>query len=153
MANERASFGGWLPPAAPGGPRPRFEPPVGPPAPARSSREAAWALALAIVGLSLLMVSLGTLFALALPCSIAGWVLALRARAADGEGGQATAALWMARIGVLAGVAAAVVIIALLASGFDVEQFRDDLERELEDRRDRPRAEGMRAALLYLGRG
>jgi hypothetical protein len=46
-----------------------------------------------------------------------------------------------------------VVIIALLASGFDVEQFRDDLERELDERRDRPRAEGMRAALLYLGRG
>jgi hypothetical protein len=153
MTDEPITRSGWLPPVAPGGPRPRFEPPAGPPAPARSSRQATWALALAIVGLTLLMVSLGTLFLIALPCSTAAWVLALRARSADGEGGQATAALWMARIGVLAGVAAAVVIIALLASGFDIEQFRDDLERELEDRRDRPSSGGMRAALPYLGRG
>ncbi len=41
--------------------------------------------------------------------------------------GQATAAMWIARIGVVAGVVAAVVFVALLASGFDFEQFRDDL--------------------------
>ena len=37
----------------------------------------------------------------------------------------------------IAGVAAMVVFIALVASGFDFEQFRDDLERELEQRRER----------------
>ncbi len=155
MTDEPITRSGWLPPVAPGGPRPRFEPPISPPAPApaSSSRQATWALALAIVGLTLLMVSLGTLFLVALPCSTAAWVLALRARNADGEGGQATAALWMARIGVAAGVAAAVVLIALLASGFDFDQFRDDLERELDERRDRPSSGGMRAALPFLGRG
>jgi len=54
------------------------------------------------------------------------------------DGGRATAALWIARIGVFAGLAAAVVFIALLASGFDFEQFRDDLQRELQERRDQP---------------
>ena len=41
------------------------------------------------------------------------------------------------RIGVIAGVAAMVVFIALLASGFDFEQFRIDLENELDERRQR----------------
>jgi hypothetical protein len=76
-----------------------------------------------------------------------------RDRVARGESGwgesQATAALWLSRIGVIAGVAAAVVIIALIASGFDFEQFRDDLERELDERRDRP-SSGVRASLEGL---
>jgi hypothetical protein len=49
---------------------------------------------------------------------------------------------------VIAGIAAAIVFIALLASGFDFEQFRDDVERELEQRRDRPSGGGVRAALM-----
>jgi hypothetical protein len=104
---------------------------------------------LSIGALALLVVSLGTLFVLTLPCSIAAWVLAARARGAAGPGGggQATAALWIARIGVIAGVAAAIVLIALLASGFDLEQFRDDLERELDERRDRPSSGGVRATV------
>jgi hypothetical protein len=48
---------------------------------------------------------------------------------------------------VIAGIAAAVVFIALLASGFDFEQFRDDVERELDERRDRPRSGGVRATV------
>jgi hypothetical protein len=92
---------------------------------------------------------------------VAGWILAVRAHGRIERGlttvgeGQATAALWMARIGVVAGIAAAVVLIALLASGFDVEQFRDDLERELDDRREgggggggvRTGVEGLRAVV------
>ena len=155
MGDERITPSGWLPPVAPGSEpaRPRFEPSA-PPARTGPSREAVWALVLSIAGLSLLLVSLGTLFIITLPCSIAAWVLAVRARGDDAGGaGQATAALWLARIGVIAGVAAGIVLIALLASGFDVEQFRDDLERELDERRDRPSggvratAEGLRAVL------
>jgi hypothetical protein len=132
---------GWLPPRAPGT---RPEPAPQQPAPAFAHRgpraaernsAAAWALALGISGLALLVLSFGTLFAITLPCSAAAWVLALRARGQIGSGrtsdggGRAAAALWLGRIGVLAGVVAAVVLIALIASGFDIEQFRDDLEQ------------------------
>jgi hypothetical protein len=176
MADSTPS--GWLPPRAPGaGPPPRFdtpyEPPAPPPEPARPTftppgaakrgernGAAVWALVLGVVGLTLLVLSLGSLFMLTLPCSIAAWVLARRAhrqieqgRTANGEG-QATAALWLGRIGVIAGVAAMVVFIVLLATGFDFEQFRDDLERELDRRRERERndggAEGVRASVEHL---
>ena len=36
----------------------------------------------------------------------------------------------------IAGVAALVVFIVLIASGVDLEQLRDDLERELDERRE-----------------
>ena len=156
--------GGWLPPTAPGaGPTPRFDAPPEQAAPARpeppparptfvrpvaaapGERNAAavWAVALGITWLALLVLSLGTLFILTLPCSVAAWVLAARARTRIASGatsqgeGQATAALWLGRIGVIAGVAAMVVFIALVASGFDFEQFREDLQRELDQRRER----------------
>ena len=159
---------GWLPPTAPGaGPAPRFDAPTDAPteqAPAplpepppsaptfirpsgaangERNSAAVWALALGIGGLSLLLVSFGSLFILTLPCSIAAWVLAVRARRQLEGGltqmgaGQATAALWLGRIGVIAGVAAMVVFVALIASGFDFEQFRLDLENELDQRRER----------------
>ncbi len=154
MADEPVTPSGWLPPAAPGaGPPPRFDTPAAPPRrpppqprppapPTAGNPQAVWALALGIGGLALLLISLGTLFLVTLPLSTAAWVLALRARArvdlghsALGEG-QASAALWIARIGVVAGIAAAVVLIALLASGFDFERFRDDLERRLDEQRE-----------------
>ena len=166
MADEPVTPSGWLPPAAPGsGPRPRFDVPAAPgPAPDPPPRaapptaanpQAVWALALGIGGLLLLMVSLGTLFLITLPCSAAAWVLALRARGQVELGhstlgeGQATAALWIARIGVVAGIAAGIVLIALLASGFDFDRFRDDLQRELEQRRER-RTSGVRSAVEGL---
>jgi hypothetical protein len=164
MADERITPPGWLPPVAPGTqapgppqppappPRPTFAPPAArdagartqpsPPATSRNA-QAVWALVLAVAGLTLLLVSLGTMFFLTLPCSAVAWWLASGARRQIEAGdtpygaGQAVAALWIARIGVMAGVAAAVVLIVLVASGFDFEQFRDDLERELEQRRER----------------
>ena len=167
MADERITPSGWLPPAAPGGgPPPRFDAPapeLPPRAPAPAPQapptepnvQAVWALVLGIAGLALLLVSLGTLFILTVPCSVAAWILAVRARGrvelgrtAYGEG-QATAALWLARIGVVAGIAAAIVFIALLATGFDFEQFRDDVERELEQRRER-RSDGVRTGVQGL---
>jgi hypothetical protein len=160
---------GWLPPTAPGAkPPPRFdvpeqpaperpEPPRAGPtfvrpgatapggatAPRERNATAVWAITLGITGLGLLVLSLGSLFLITLPCSIAAWVLAGRARKRiesgvtnEGEG-QAIAALWLGRIGVIAGVAAMVVFIVLVASGFDFEQFRQDLEDELDRRRER----------------
>ncbi len=172
--------GGWLPPSAPGAaPPPRFDAPPEqaaaarpePPAtarptfvrpaaaPAERNGAAVWAVALGITGLALLVLSLGSLFILTLPCSIAAWVLAGRARSQLASGatsqgeGQATAALWLARIGVIAGVAAMVVFIALVASGFDFEQFREDLERELDRRRERQgdgNSDGVRTSAGHL---
>jgi hypothetical protein len=164
MADDRVTPSGWLPPVAPGaGPPPsRFDPPArtprpafAKPAPARGNTPAVWALVLSITALALLVTSLGTLFIVTLPCSAAAWVLARRARGRleRGEAGwgesQATAAIWIARIGLIAGVVAAIVLITLIASGFDFEQFRDDLQRELDDRRDRP-SSGVRATLEGL---
>src|ERR671939_616520 len=137
---------GWLPPRAPGAkPPPRFDvAPEGPP-PARSepppatfvrrqpavpgarNGAAVWAVALAVTALCLLILSLGTFFVLSLPLSTAAWILAARARRRIASGatthgeGQVAAALWLARIGVIAGVAALVVFVALVASGVDFE--------------------------------
>jgi hypothetical protein len=170
MAEEPVTRSGWLPPVAPGS---RPAEPVSPPPPGErpgrpafvrekgarpgntANPQAVWALVLGGGSLALLVISLGTFFLVTLPCSIAALVLARRARdrVAEGAAGQAVAALWIARIGVIAGVAAAVVFITLLAAGFDFEQFRDDLERELEQRRDRGSdgvrtgIEGLRAAV------
>ena len=185
MAELGAMADGWLPPRAPGGrPPPRFdEPPerepapqprpaapypaaprepaprptfVHPPAdPGAGNGAALWAIALGVVGLALLVFSLGTLFALTLPCSAGAWVLGGRARkriesgATTQGGGQAAAALWLGRIGVIAGVAAMVTFVVLLASGFDFEQLRDDLQEELDRRRER-REDGAGSALGQL---
>jgi hypothetical protein len=137
--------------------RPRFD------APRRQSNgTAVWALVLGCAGLTLLLLSFGTLFFITLPLSAGAWVLGQRARAAIAEGsattgeGQATAALWLGRAGVIAGVAAGVLFIALLVSGFDFEELRRDLERELERQRQdenggtggvRSAVEGLRAVI------
>jgi hypothetical protein len=173
---------GWLPPTAPGAkPPPRFDAPAPQPAPAEpaqppasgptfvkpapaapgeGNRTAVWAMSLGITGLALLVLSLGSLFVLTLPFSIAAWVLAARARRQIESGattqgdGQATAALWLGRIGVIAGVAALVVFAVLLASGVDFEQLRDDLERELDEQRrrrdDGGGSDGVRTAVEQL---
>ena len=118
-----------------GGRRPASRPRSRRAAPPRSG-----ASSLGITGLALLLLSLGTLFFITLPLLVRGLgarpgARARRARPAIGGEGQATAALWLGRIGVIAGVAAAVVLIALVAAGFDFEELRRDLERELERRR------------------
>ena len=159
---------GWLPPTAPGAkPPPRFDAPPeqhAPPEPTQparaqtgptfvrpgqavpaakgqGNRAALWGIWLGITGMALLVLSLGSLFPVTLPLSVAAWALARKAQrriatgaTAEGEG-QATAALWLGRIGVAAGVAALVVFVALIASGVDLEQLRDDLERELDEQR------------------
>ena len=159
---------GWLPPRAPGAhPPPRFDTPAQEPPPApeprfvpappgERNRAAVWALTLGITGLVGLLISFGALFLFTLPCSIAAWILGARARrliaggvTTQGEG-QATAALWLGRIGVIVGVAAMVAFIVLIASGVDLEQLRDDLQRELDRRRERQDGGGEGAALRHV---
>jgi hypothetical protein len=131
------------PPQQPPPSGPTFVRPSAPaPAAAQGNRAALWAIWLGITGVALLVLSLGSLFPLTLPLSFAAWVLARKAQrqiesgtTAQGDG-QATAALWLGRIGVIAGVAAFVVFIVLIASGVDLEQLRDDLERELDEQRE-----------------
>src|SRR5687767_14310876 len=91
---------GWLPPTAPGAkPPPRFDAPqeqYAPPEPpqaqpsgptfvrpgrpgaaaAKGNRAALWGIWLGITGVTLLLLSLGTLFPVTLPLSVAAWVLA-----------------------------------------------------------------------------
>ena len=155
MADDAPGEGGWLPPVAPdGNPPPRFDTPQwaaprpaapqpAAPGPDRlppprfdgpkqaSSPAAVWGLVLGITGVALLLLSLGTLFFISLPLSFAAMSLGRRAR----DAGQSSAALWLGRVGVIAGVAAAVVLIALVAAGVDFEELRRDVERELERRR------------------
>jgi hypothetical protein len=118
------------------------------PAPGEQNRAAVWAIALGITGLSLLLLSLGTLFLLTIPLSFAAVVLARRARAQIESGqtsqgaNQASAALWLGRIGLIAGVAALVVFAVMIALGVDFEQIRDDLQRELDQQRERQDRDG-----------
>jgi hypothetical protein len=165
MADEPTSSG-WLPPRAPGGqPPPRFEPAPPEPEPEAEAEpsaptQAQWAppadrptfttaraagksnglavtaLVLGIVGLSLLVISLGLAFIFTLPCSIAAWICASQARARIAVGetaagrGQAQAAFILGVLGVVLGVVAMVAWIVAIASGLDLDELRRDLERQ-----------------------
>jgi hypothetical protein len=155
---------GWSPPGADSRAQAGAPPAPGRPtftreqAPGQRNTIAAWALGLGIAGLALLLVSFGTLFLITLPCSIAALMLGRKAQGMAERGelaagqGQVTAALWLGRIGVIAGVAALVVFVALVVSGFDFEQFRDDLQRELDQQRrqDQGGGSGVRSAVEGL---
>jgi hypothetical protein len=178
MADEPTPSG-WLPPRAPGGePPPRFEPappepepePEPEPAPAGWSHPAAerpafvrprdgerngaavTALVLGIVGLTLLVATVGLAFLIALPCSIAAWVFAAQARAriASGEtsagGGQAQAAYILGILGVVLGVLAVVGWIVAIAAGLDLEEVRRDLEQQS----DPDNVQALRAAAMGM---
>jgi hypothetical protein len=160
MADEPTSSG-WLPPSAPGAqPPPRYEPappepdpepapePVAPaPAPAqpgfvkpRGTTEtnglALTALILGIIGITVLLVSLGLAFLFTLPCSIAAWICAAQARARIAVGetsagrGHAQAGYILGVLGVVLGVMAMIGWIAAIASGLDLEELRRDIERQ-----------------------
>lgn len=162
---------GWAPPqAAPGPDRVAPAPPRAPadtdrpvfsqPEKASSNGLATASLVLAIAGLVVLLFTLGLGFFISLACSGAAWGMAiaarrrLRAGRASGGEGQAKAGLYLGIAGVVLGIVAMIVWIVLLASGFDLEQWQRDLERELERQR---RGEGqlslLRAALSSLVRG
>jgi hypothetical protein len=137
--------GGWLPPRPPDGapgseplaPEPHtpvFVQPDGrAPAGGRNGLAIA-ALVCAISSLGLLVLSLGLSFALSLPLAGAGWICAAKARP-DVQPRQRKAGLVLAIVAVALSVLAAVVWIALIASGFSVHEFQDNLQRELERQR------------------
>lgn len=149
----------FTPPQPPTGPAP----PPTPPAPTatfvkpQSSPANGFAIAALVLGISslvLLVLSLGVSFTFSLPLSAAAWVCAVKAkralrdgRAESGEG-QAQAGLVLAMLGVALSVAAMVVWIALIASGFSIEDLRDSLERELDRQRERQRSSDDPLALL-----
>jgi hypothetical protein len=98
-------------------------------------------LVLGIIGLVILVFTLGLGFFLAVFASGAAWGLGVAARrriasgAQRGGEGQAKAGLYLGVAGVALSVVAAIVWIALLASGFDLEEWQRELERELERQR------------------
>lgn len=101
------------------------------------------ALVLSISSLALLVLSIGVSFTVSLPLSAAAWVCAIKAKRALRDGrahsgeGQARAGLVLAMVGVALSVAAMVVWIALIASGFSIDELRENLEQELERQRQR----------------
>jgi hypothetical protein len=89
---------------------------------------------LGIVGILLLMLSLGAGF-LSVPVSVGAWISGVqgRKRVARGEtsigDGLAHAGVLLGIVGVVIGVIGTVVWITLIASGFDLEEFRRELEQ------------------------
>jgi hypothetical protein len=161
VLSEEPTTGGWLPPRAPGGqpppqfesapPEPEPEPEAAPPAAERpivfqqptqpGNGAATTSVVLGIVGILLLLVSLGAGF-LSVPVSVGAWIAGVqgRNRVARGEtmsgDGLARAGVVLGIVGVVIGVIGTVVWIVLFASGFDFEEFRRDLEqlqRDLEE--------------------
>ena len=110
-----------------------------------SNPAAVWALILGVAGVVLLLLSIGTLFVFTLPCSIGAWVLSRRATRQIERGvsirgaGQAQAALWLGRIGVVVGVGAMLAFIVLTLAGFDFDTLRENLQQDLQRRRDAAR--------------
>jgi hypothetical protein len=168
---ERTAPAGWAPPSAPSGfraPDPRQErPATGPPRPTFAgdrprgtpNRLAVAALVLGIAGIALLVLSLGLSFIFSIPLSGAAWVCAHQARTRLRVGrevsgaGQVKAGLILGIGGTVLGIVAMIVWIVLIAQGLSIEEFRDELERELERQRARDsRAEldSLRAAIATL---
>ena len=179
MADEPTASG-WLPPRAPGaGPAPQYEsapeeePEVRDPQPAaaavvpptpearprtyvkpgasQTNGLALTALILGILGVTILVLSLGLGFLFTLPCSIAAWICAAQARARIAVGetsagrGQAQAGYILGVLGVVLGVVAMIGWIVAIASGLDLEELRDDLERQTNP-------EAVRAVRTWIGR-
>jgi hypothetical protein len=136
------------PPVAPAEPAPpvwRGPEPGGdvrPPAPVRgprrdprpSSPAAGWGVLLGVAGIALLVISLGSLFVVSIPCSLAAWRLGDRARARALEAGsesgaaQARTAVRLGIAGAALGALALVAFVVLVAAGVDFEQLRQDLQ-------------------------
>jgi hypothetical protein len=91
-------------------------------------------LVLGMIGLLLILPTLGVGFPLSLPCSIGAWVTGQLGRKQVAEGltkagdGIAHAGIILGVVGVVLGVIGAVVWIILLSSGFDLDEFRRELE-------------------------
>lgn len=115
QAAESDRYAGFAPPAAGGGAAAAGG---GGSAGAKSGR-ATTALAVGAAGLGLLVFTLGALFVLTLPASIAGWVMGNKAKADPNGRDQANVAVIIGIVGTVLGVIAAVVWIAIAASDLD----------------------------------
>lgn len=107
------------PPAPQPASRPVFLPPTAPvAAPAQTQNtKAVWALIFGSGSLGLLVFSAGLLFFLTLPASVAGWILGNRAKRVSTGRDQADVAVIISIVGVVLGVIAAGIWIALFATG------------------------------------
>jgi hypothetical protein len=111
-------------------------PPFARPTPEPGNALATTSLILGMLGLLIIFPSLGFAFVLSLPFSIAAWVTGTLGRKQVTDGvtkagdGIAHAGIILGIVGIVLGVLGAVVWIVLLASGFDVEQFWNELQRE-----------------------
>ena len=141
MADEPTPSG-WLPPhppeQRPGPPRQPGPAPAQPVVRTRAPEEAnglaVTALVLGMTGIGVLIVSLGLLFVVTLPCSIAAWICAAHARNRIDRGetsagqGQAQAATMLGVLGMILGVLALAGWTIAVLSGLTVEDLRE-LER------------------------
>jgi len=90
---------------------------------------------LGILGIMLVVLTAGAGFLFSLPVSIAAWITGSqgRKRVASGQtetgDGLAHAGLVLGIVGVVLGVVGMVVWVALVLSGFDLDELRRDLER------------------------
>jgi hypothetical protein len=149
-APEPPAAPGWQPPVAQQedrywGPPPPPEPSANPtfvrPQQARAGGLAITAIVLGVLGIGLLVLSVGTSFLLSLPCSGAGWACGIRARQnADADPAlssrsAAQAAVVIGMVGVGLGVLSAIVWIILLSVGVSIEDLRDYLQRQLQEER------------------
>jgi hypothetical protein len=152
----------WLPPRTPDGqPAPQFEstPPDAEPEPEAEQAVDPWphpvhhpvftakkpertnglattSLVLGILGLLIVIPTLGAGFLFSLPCSIAAWVIGAQGRnrvaaGVTGSGdGTAHAGLILGIVGVVIGVIGAIVWIVLISAGLDLEELRRDLQSD-----------------------
>jgi hypothetical protein len=110
-------------------------PPFARPAPEPGNGLATTSLVLGMLGLLIIFPSLGLLFVLSLPFSIGAWVTGTLGRRQVAQGvtkagdGIAHAGIILGVVGVVLAVIGAVVWIILLAAGFDLDEFRRELER------------------------
>ena len=108
------------PPAPQPAARPVFLPPhaaLPPAAQQAQNNKAVWAMILGSGSLGLLAFSVGLLFVITLPASIAGWILGARAKRTQSGRDQANVAVIIGIIGVVLSVIAAAVWITLIALG------------------------------------
>jgi hypothetical protein len=125
------------------------------PSPPQTNGLALTAVILGVLGLLLLVITLGLGFVFAIPCSIAAWICGAQARTRINLGeattgrGQANTGYLLGVAGVVLGVAAAVGWVIWLANGGDFEQLQRDLERW---RDEQAREATVQAARALLGR-
>lgn len=143
-APKREPVRGWDPPTPPAPGDATRQVAAGPTivqAPAVSNTLATASLVLGIVGVLVLLITLGIGTLISLPLSIAAWMCASKARGRIRRGetsegvGNARAGRILGMVGVSLGLVALIVWASLDAAGYTVDELRESIERELERQR------------------